>query len=427
MTSSSPNETSRAFCKSALVVLAGIFLVGMFLRLPPQNFAPDGSLHFMATLHPQPGFNQIGFDENLYRRYVDHLGKDGIGSFPDMVESYIATQNSLPNAILPPVRFLYIFLAHLWQSIFGSETMDTLRDISALFTIFSLLLAALFAWRLRGPTWAIATTALVAFAPTQIHMSQHAMIDGFFAFWALLCLWLLWECLAAPGNWRWLIAYILALALLVLTKENSFFVWLGLVAVILANRWLRFGTTTPALLLATVAGPLLGVVVLIFLAGGLGNLIETYRLLVTKAAVTPYAILTGDGPWYRYLLDLMIASPLVLILALGTIFTINRNMKPELYFTVFIAVSYLVMCNVQHGMNLRYTNTWDMPLRFLAVSGLVAIMAPVPRYRVYAFVIAVTCLALIEFRQYLILAVQYPLYELVPNELLRALQILKSP
>jgi 4-amino-4-deoxy-L-arabinose transferase-like glycosyltransferase len=413
--------------KIDIVVLAGIFLVGIFLRLPPQNFESGGSLSFMARLHPQPAFNQIGFDENLYRRYVDHLAKDGLGSFPDMVESYIATQNSLPHAILPPVRFLYILSGHLWQSIFRSETMDSLRDISALFTMLSFFLAALFAWRLRGPTWAIATAALMAVAPTQIHMSQHAMIDGFFAFWALLCLWLLWECLAAPGNWRWLIAYILALTMLVLTKENSFFVWVALVALLICNRWLQFGTVTRELVIATILGPLLGVVVLVFLAGGLGNLIETYRLLVTKAAVTPYAILTGDGPWYRYLVDLMIVSPLVVVLALGTIFTINRTMKPELYFALFMAASYLVMCNVRHGMNLRYTNTWDMPLRFLAISALVAVVGRLPRYRAHAFVIAVVCLALIEFRQYLILAVQYPLYELVPNELLRALHILKSP
>jgi hypothetical protein len=421
------NEAPRAFRKIDIVGLAGIFLVGIFLRLPPQNFTSAGPLHFMATLHPQPAFNQIGFDENLYRNYVNQLGKSGIGSYPDIVEGYIATQSSLPNAILPPVRFLYIFSAHLWQSIFWSETMDSLRDISALFTIFSLLLATLFAWRLRGPTWAVAVGALVAMAPTQIHMSQHAMIDGFFTFWALLSLWLLWECLAAPGNWRWLAAYILALTMLVLSKENSFFVWIGLLAVILTNRWLRFGTTTPALLLATIAGPLLGVVVLVFLAGGAGNLIETYRLLVTKAAQTPYAILTGDGPWYRYFVDLMIVSPIVLILAVGTIFTINRTMKPEIYFTVFMGASYLAMCNVRYGMNLRYTNMWDMPLRFLAVSALVAIAARLPRYRAHTIVITLICLALIEFRQYLILAVQYPLYELVPNELLRALHILKSP
>jgi 4-amino-4-deoxy-L-arabinose transferase-like glycosyltransferase len=262
-------------------------------------------------------------------------------------------------------------------------------------------------------------------APTQIHMSQHALIDGFFGFWALLCLWLLWENLRTPGHLRWLTAYGVALALLVLTKENSFFVWCGLVALIVANRWLLFGTVRRELLLATVAGPLLGVVILVFLAGGLDNLIATYRLLVSKASQMPYAILTGDGPWHRYLVDLMLVSPLIVLLALGTIFRLDRTKKPEIYLSTFIASSYLIMCNVKYGMNLRYANMWDMPLRFLAFAQIGALAALAQRYRTLVTMLAVVVIMGVELRQYFILAVQYPLYELITHDLLRALQILK--
>jgi hypothetical protein len=176
----------------------------------------------------------------------------------------------------------------------------------------------------------------------------------------------------------------------------------------------------------TVAGPLLGVVVLILLSGGVGNLIETYRLLVTKASTAPYAILTGDGPWYRYLVDLLLVSPIILILAVGALFKLNRTMKPELYFAVFIGASYLVMCNVKYGMNLRYANVWDMPLRFLALSCLSALTVPLSRYRNLAFGFAVALIAAFEFHQYIILAVRYPLYELITHDLLQALHILKT-
>jgi uncharacterized protein YhhL (DUF1145 family) len=70
---------------------------------------------------------------------------------------------------------------------------------------------------------------------------------------------------------------------------------------------------------------------------------------------------------------------------------------------------------------------WDTPLRFLAVSSLVALVAPLSRYRNLVLGLAVAFVALIELRQYLILAVQYPLYELVTHDLLQALHILKSP
>jgi 4-amino-4-deoxy-L-arabinose transferase-like glycosyltransferase len=409
-----------------IVLLALVLAVGVFLRIPSQTFAPGAPLRGLAPLHPDAAFKQVGFDENLYAEYLGALIKNGISSYPDMAEAYIARQQSLPHAILPPVRFFYIFAAYLWHGVFGSEPFSALRWTSALFSALGLGLATMFAWRLRGSTFALGIAALMAVAPTQIHMSQHALIDGVFAFWALLCLWLLWENLRRPGDWRWLLAYGLALAGLVVTKENSCFAWVALVVLIITNRWLRFGIVTRELLLATIAGPLLGVVFLVFIAGGLSNLIAIYQLLVVKASQTQYAILTGDGPWHRYLVDLLLVSPIVLILAVGGLFRLNRTMKPELYLSMFIAASYLMMCNVKYGMNLRYTNMWDMPLRFLALSALVSITAALPRYRSLVLGVCVGLICAAELRQYIILAVQFPLYELVSEGLLRALRILKS-
>jgi hypothetical protein len=149
-------------------------------------------------------------------------------------------------------------------------------------------------------------------------------------------------------------------------------------------------------------------------------------LSVSKNYELAYAILTGDGPWYRYLVDLLLVSPIVLILAFGTIFRLDRTKKPELFMSIFIAASYLIMCNIKYGMNLRYANMWDMPLRFLAFSQISALTAPAKRYRGLLMSMAVAALAIIELRQYYILEVRYPLYELVTHELLRALSILKS-
>ena len=413
--------------KIDIVLLAIIFAVGIFLRLTPHAFSPGASLHSIAVLHPQPAFNKIGFDEGLYREYVNALSKDGLGAYPDIVQGYIDVQKKLPGSILPPLRFLYIFTAYIWHSIFGSETLEALYQVAAFFSMLTLALATAFTWRMRGPTWAIAIAALMAVAPTQIHMSQHALVDGFFTFWALLVLWLFWENLQAPRDWRWLVGYIIALALLVLTKENSFFVWVALVVLLMTNRWLQFGTVTRELVIATVLGPLLGVVVLIFLAGGIGVFIQSYQLSVGKNFQLHYAILTGDGPWYRYLVDLLLVSPIVLILALGTVFRLNRAMKPELFMSIFIAASYLVMCNVKYGMNLRYANMWDLPLRFLAFSQIVMLASWIKQYRGVIIAVAVVLLAAIEFHQYIVLAVRYPLYELITHDLLQALQILKSP
>lgn len=367
----------------------------------------------------------VGVDEELYRGYVEEVSQKGLTHYPEIVVGYIEKQLKLPGSILPPVRFLYICAAYFWHTIFRTEALTSLKSVASFCSILTLAVAALLAWRMRGPAWSVALTALVAFAPTQIHMSQHALVDGFFTFWTVLSLWMLWENLQSPRNWGWLVGYTLSLALLVLTKENSCFVWIAIVAVLVANRWLHYGTVTPELLVATILGPLLGVVTLIFLAGGIDVLLGTYRLLISKNYQLPYAIKTGDGPWYRYLVDLLLVSPIVLLLALGAVFKIDRTRKPELFLLVFMAGSYLVMCNLKYGMNLRYANMWDVPLRFLAVGTLASLFVPLRQQRTLMFSLAIAIICVVELRQYLILFVQYPLYELVSEGLLRALHILK--
>jgi 4-amino-4-deoxy-L-arabinose transferase-like glycosyltransferase len=413
--------------KTYLAALFVILAIGIFLRVPSPLFSgPNAPLGVLAALHPAGHFDKIGFDEGLYRNYVNQLITVGLSSYPDIVERYIEVQKALTGSILPPLRFLFIFSAYAWHQIFGTEALSALRAVASFFSILTVLLSTLFAWRLKGPAWALAVAALMSFAPTQIHMSQHALVDGFFTFWALLCLWLLWENLRAPRHALFLVAYALALCLMVLTKENSFFVFVALMAIILLNRWLQFGVVTRELLLCSIAGPLLGFVLLVFLAGGLETLRTSYQLSVGKNYQLAYAIMTGDGPWHRYLVDLLLVSPVILLLAIGTAFRLDRSQKAELFLFSFIALSYLVMCNIKYGMNLRYANMWDMPLRVLAYGQIATFCAPLQRYRTLILCAAVAVVCAVEMRQYIILFVHYPLYELVTEGLLRALHILKS-
>jgi 4-amino-4-deoxy-L-arabinose transferase-like glycosyltransferase len=399
---------SPRFSRLFLVAVALVSLAGIGLRI-----------------YPSAGFKGVGYDEGLYRGYVDNLISYGLTSYPDFAEHYVERQQKLPAAILPPTRFLYIFSAYLWHEATGAEALASLHHVSCLFSILLLFAAAGFGWRLAGPGMGLILLALMACAPTQIHMSQHALIDGFFAFWATACLWCLWENLRRPNDPLRLSLFALSLGLMVLTKENALFAYVGLLALIGLNRWLHFGTVTRSLLLVTVAGPLAGLAGLIFLCGGVDTFVLTYRLLASKASVLPYAIATGDGPWYRYLVDLLLASPVIFLLAWGAIVRLKLENKEALYLVTFVVSTYVLMCNIPYGMNLRYTNMWDMPLRFLAVGCLADLSRHFVRRREMVLAIAIVLLCAIDLRQYYIFFVQHDLYELVTAGLLRALLILK--
>ncbi len=234
--------------KLVLVALCFVLFFGAFLRLPAHLFAPAAPLHALEVVHPQAAFKGVGFDEGLYRRYVNGVIQVGLGNYPAVVDNYIEVQKTLTGSILPPMRFLFIGTAYFWHCLFGTEALRALHNVASFFSILTLLLATTLAWRLKGPLWALAVAALMSCAPTQIHMSQHALVDGFFSFWALLVVWLLWENLRAPRKPWLLVLYTISLSLLVLTKENSFFVFVALLALIVTNRWFGFGSVTKELL-----------------------------------------------------------------------------------------------------------------------------------------------------------------------------------
>src|SRR5207302_9785281 len=175
--------------KIDVFLLALILGIGIFLRIPPEAFDAGAPLQRIAALHPQPAFRQLGFDEGLYRQYVDALSKGGITSYPDIVDGYVEVQKTLQGSILPPLRFLYIFTAYIWHSVFGCDALSALHQVAALVSMLTLGLATVFAWRLRGPRWGLGVAALMAVARRQLRRSHHARVDGFFTFCALLLLW----------------------------------------------------------------------------------------------------------------------------------------------------------------------------------------------------------------------------------------------
>lgn len=383
------------------------------------------ALGAVLRLHPWAGFHGRGVDETMYINYVTDLGKMHLTDYPEFCEHYLLQQSRSDLAMLPPTRFLYLYAAHAWHAATGAPSQDALMAVSAWFTILSLLATAGFAHRIGGPGVSLATTALMSVAMNQIHQAQHVMIDGFFTFWCLLALWSLWENLQRPDRWGWLAAYAASLAAMVMTKENSFFVVAAICGLLVANRWLRFGTVSKPLLLMTVAGPLLGFVALVFLAGGIDVFLAIYRLLVAKSKVVPWAVINGDGPWYRYLIDLVIVSPLIVLLATGRAFQLRVTEKAPLLLLVFIGLTFALMANVKYGMNLRYATIWDMPLRFLATTQVLRLCARFRSRAVLVSACAIVALAAMELNQYRVFCVAHPSYALTDQELLRAVNILK--
>lgn len=392
------------------VIIALIAAAGIFLRV-----------HRSAT------FAGPGPDELFYKSYVEKIESQGLLSYPNIVRQYIAHQ-SRPDTqlILPPLRITFIVSAYLWKQLTGTEALAATHAIACAASILTLFIAGAFAWRLGGFPTGLGVFALMAFAPMQIYSAQRALIDGFFSLWALLALWALWEHLQQPRTKIWLSLYGLSLAAMVLTKENAFFVYAAIWGILIACRWLKFGRATLPLYVVTIAAPVVAVLVLLVAAGGVTQLIDVYRLNVQKSLLSAYALKTGDGPWHRYLVDLLLMEPAILLLAVGALFRVTTKEKAALYLSLFVGLSYLVMCQVRYGMNLRYANIWDMPLRWLAFWSIMLLTSSLPtRARTILVSGIVAALCLMGWQEYHLFFVQAGIYDPIPSSLGRALDIFK--
>ena len=389
-----------------------LFLVGTALRI--------------SSSEP---FKGVGFDEGYYQRYVEQISTGGWWSYPALAQSYLDEQKDTANGLPTPTRVTIVLGASAWHLLFGTSPLSSVRAVSCAASILTLLAATLFAWRLKNMTFALALLALFAFSPTQLYMAHRALADSLMCLVVLMALWSLWEILArSPGLWTWRAVFGISLVLLVLTKENAAFPYLGIAALVGAARWLRFSRVDAPLVLVTVLAPLLGVIVLCLCAGGWSALVDVYSLDVAKTYSTPYAIAAEEGPWFRYIVDHLMVNPVVVLLAIGGALYLTGDEKPGLYLLTFIVVSYLPMCNVPHGMNLRYATIWDMPLSYLA-------LLPIFRwahwpgheatFRVVLTVI-VTAVVLTEIQNYVAIFVDNAIYDPVTSYLMQALRMISA-
>ncbi|HEX4662164.1 MAG TPA: hypothetical protein VH144_00960, partial [Candidatus Saccharimonadales bacterium] len=146
----------------------------------------------------------------------------------------------------------------------------------------------------------------------------------------------------------------------------------------------------------------------------------------SKSRTNPYSILAQDGAWFRYLVDFILVSPLIVAFALGAIFQLRRKDRADVFLAVFLALSFVGMSSISYGMSLRYAAYWDLPLRWLAVSQVIQLTRRFGKERaVFISVTILTILVVIDLFQYWRYFVHGQIYDPVSFQLLRASRLIK--
>jgi hypothetical protein len=136
-----------------------------------------------------------------------------------------------------------------------------------------------------------------------------------------------------------------------------------------------------------------------------------------------------SGPWFRYLADYLILSPLVFLLAAGFFFhrLASGARDDALSYFMLLAVFLLAAFGL-FAKNIRYVMLADMPLRLFAVMMLVELCGrffPGKADRITAAL--VLALAVSDYIAFRGIFVEGGVYDPVSFHLLRALRFIPGP
>ena len=118
----------------------------------------------------------------------------------------------------------------------------------------------------------------------------------------------------------------------------------------------------------------------------------------------PYVFKYCSGPWYRYLLDLMLLSPLTFLLFVGYIFHLLPRIRENFivkYFLYYFIITYALMVPLQK--NIRYVINLEMVIAVFSVLMIVELfrgVIPTSR-REWCVVLATVLIFLIDYCQFI--------------------------
>jgi hypothetical protein len=403
---SPPSGESRRLL--LLIVIGAALLLGTFLRFSELE-----------------GAFRLGFDESYYVRYAMWHSQNSLADFSSLCSEFYKEQTASPLGLPSPLRMLFPYLGMLVHKATGMTLRDSLITASAMASALMLWISTLAAYRMFNGGIAALASILLAVSINQLHQSQRIMVDCILGSLAMIALWALWE--IGNGNRRpvfWIL-YVLSLFLAVFVKEGAFYVYAGFGVVIVAGTWLKAFKHPPrGALVATFGAGAAAFTVLCLLSGGFERFFDIYSAVVAKSVQTPYVIATGDGPWYRYWVDSLMAQPLVTILAIGGMMHLPFSDSRVRYLVLFVIGTFAIMCQIKYAQYFRYAVIWDLSLRILASLQLFHLCKRIPRVKTeLAAAVAVVAIALHEFGVYWQICVVGRSYALESIEILQNLNM----
>ena len=377
----------------------------------------------LFRLSVSSGIKLGGYDEQLYNLFMNVLNQGGVLGIRSLIQAF-PYDDFLSKGPLP-FRILFIFIGSLTCKISGFCGLQNLAFISFISGI--LLVAAgfiLFRYWL-GPVIAFFSTLLIITSPLQTALSSRALQDSFFALIVVLSIIFYHRSWLYRKKHDLFLLGVFVLAGL-LTKESMLFMYpcFGLAA-IYYRKQAPLGRALEILIPLAIA-PVLSLAINCWIAGSFFAYLKAYLYYAQMQGKIQYNYLLQQGPWFIYIVDFLLLSPLAYIfsiIGLAAPLSDERNRQGRRLIAIY-ALGAIAVFSLLPILNVRFILFVDVLLRGLAIFGILFIAGKIKVKRTrYVFIIAVFLLLVAtDIYQYYRIFVSAQVYDPVHLELMRAIR-----
>lgn len=366
-----------------------------------------------------------GADEGHYFTYSKYIFENGIKSYPKLFDEHVKNKE---NWIWPsPLRIGYFLLSSFWFKIFG-PSFRSLANLSFICYILFLLVSLYFSKKYFGKEISSLFVLLLAFSPLAMTMAKRALSDSPGNLFTIFSIWLFLHFLSEKKLFNFILFMIFYVYSL-LMREQSILVILFFAIYLLIYKYI-YKADIPMNYFPMIIVMPICIVGLIWLVSSQSftNLITMIKLTRTLPAINKYSVLFCRGPWFRYIIDYILISPLTTILALVFIVytLINREMFRDYkisYFIILFVILYLLLSSFDYNKNIRYAISLDIIIRLFVIFILKEIFKKTRFMGDFVFFI-VLFLCLIDYFNFIDLFCQKNIYDPVSFTLLKARQFI---
>ncbi len=259
-------------------------------------------------------------------------------------------------------------------------------------------------------------------------MAKRALSDSLENLFITVSIWLFIKFLTGKKLFNFIL-FILFFIYSILIREQAILLAVFFVLYLLVYKYLYKEYFSDVYLPIIIIGPIFAVALIwIVFSNDFSNVISVISLNLVLPTLNEYSVLFCRGPWFRFVVDYLLISPLVTMLGISfLVYSLaNRSILKDrrtVYF-IILFISQLLLLNIfTYNKNIRYAMILDMSLRLFAVLMITEIFKKSKFSGDFVF-IAVLFLCFVDYFSFIDIFCKKNIYDPVSFMLLKSKQFI---